>query len=161
MIVIADATPLIGLARIEHLWLLQELFEEIVVPQAVYAEVAGVDSELTGAAELRTVPWLRRQALADRSKVDYLRADLDPGEAEVLVLADELNADLVLLDETKARLAAEMLGLRFIGTIGVLLLAKRTGKVAALRPLLDNLRAERFYVSTHLYEMTLHSTGEM
>ncbi len=161
MIVIADATPLIGLARINHLWLLPELFEEIVVPQAVYVEVAGVDSELTGAVELRTAFWLRRQTLADRSNVDYLRADLDPGEAEVLVLAHELNADLVLLDETKARLAAEMLGLRFIGTIGVLLLAKRKGKVVALRPLLDDLRAERFYISTKLYEMTLQSVGEM
>lgn len=161
MIVIANATPLIGLARINHLWLLQELFEEIVVPQAVYAEVAGVESELTGAAELRTALWLRRQALADRSNVDYLRADLDPGEAEVLVLAHELNADLVLLDETKARLAAEMLGLRFIGTIGVLLLAKRKGNVVALQPLLDHLRAERFYIGTKLYEMTLQSVGEM
>ena len=92
--------------------------------------------------------------------MNYLRTDLDRGEAEVLVLAEELHADWVLLDETKARLAAQLLGLRFTGTVGLLLLAKRVGKIAAIRPLLDELRAKKFHLSEKVYCAALEQAGE-
>lgn len=77
-----------------------------------------------------------------------------------LVLADELNADWILLDETKARLAAEFLGLHFIGTVGVLLLAKHMGKLNAIRPLLEQLRAEKFHISEKMVRAALDQEGE-
>jgi len=75
-------------------------------------------------------------------------------------LAEELSADWILLDETKARLAANLLGFRYIGTIGLLLLAKRMGKVEMVRPLLDELREEKFYISERVYQLTLGQAGE-
>jgi len=75
-------------------------------------------------------------------------------------LAEELSADWILLDETKARLAANLLGFWYIGTIGLLLLAKRMGKVEMVRPLLDELREEKFYISERVYQLTLGQAGE-
>jgi hypothetical protein len=77
-----------------------------------------------------------------------------------LVLAEELSADWILLDETKARLAAELLGFRYIGTIGLLLLAKKNEQVAKIRPLLDELREKKFYISERVYQLTLEEAGE-
>ena len=82
------------------------------------------------------------------------------GEAEALVLAEELAADWIILDETKARLAANLIGLPYIGTIGILLLAKQLGKINELRPLLDELKSKKFYISDHVYHSVLKQAGE-
>ncbi len=138
MIVVSDATPLIGLAKIDQLHLLKDLFGTIVIPQAVYDEVVTHAPNRPGAVEVSQATWIQIQSVADKTRVAYLRSDLDKGEAEALVLAGELAADWILLDEPKARLAAQLLGLKFIGTVGLLLLAKQTGKISAVRPLLDS-----------------------
>ncbi|MEA3349613.1 MAG: DUF3368 domain-containing protein [Chloroflexota bacterium] len=160
MIVVSDATPLIGLVKIGRLELLRELFDTIRIPGSVYAEVVTNARKRPGALEISQTAWIITQAPVDRTKVDYLRADLDAGEAAALVLAEELSADWILLDETKARLAADLLGLRYIGTIGLLLLAKRMGKVKMIRPLLDELREKKFYISDRVYQIALRHAGE-
>lgn len=160
MIVISNSTPLIGLTKIGHLYLLQELFNTIIIPSAVYEEVVVQASGRPGSSEISTASWVQTEILTDRAKVDYLRADLDWGEAEVLVLAEELNADWVLLDEPKARLAAQLLGLKFIGTVGLLLLAKQRNKVTSIRPLLDHLKRENFHLSEKVYQVVLQQAGE-
>lgn len=136
MIVVSDATPLIALAKIGQLSLLQQLFGGILIPQMVYDEVVTNAALRAGAAEISQAEWISVRSPEDQDRVAYLRTDLDAGEAEALVLANELKADWILLDEAKARLAAEFLGLHFIGTIGLLLLAKRMGILAAIRPLI-------------------------
>jgi predicted nucleic acid-binding protein len=160
MIVVSNATPLIALARISRLALLRDLFGVILIPQAVYDEVATGAPTRPGAENVRQAEWIQARTLADHAEVDYLRADLDLGEAEVLVLAEESAAGLVLLDEPKARLAAELLGLRYVGTVGLLLLAKQTGRVTAIRPLLDDLRAKHFHLSDTVYRAVLERAGE-
>jgi len=160
MIVVSDATPLIALARIGRLDLLRELFDAILIPEAVHEEVVARSPGRSGASEVGQAEWIRRQVPADRRRVNYLRADLDWGEAEALVLAEEVAADWVLVDEPKARLAAELLGLRFMGTVGVLLLAKRLGKISAVRPVLDELRARKFRLSERVYSAVLAEAGE-
>lgn len=160
MIVVSNATPLIALAKIDQLLLLQSLFNTIHIPQAVYEEVVTKAPHRSGATEIRQASWIHTQIPIDRTKIDYLRTDLDPGEAETIVLAEELTADLVLLDETKARLAAQFLGLNFMGTVGVLLLAKRMGYVTIIRPLLDELKANKFYLSDRVYQAVLKQAGE-
>jgi predicted nucleic acid-binding protein len=159
VIVVSDATPLIALAKIGQLRLLQELFGGILIPRMVYDEVVTNSSGRPGADEIRLAEWITIRSPADQNRVAYLRDDLDAGEAEALVLADELNADWILLDETKARLAAEFLGLHFIGTVGVLLLAKRMGKLNAIRPLLEQLRAEKFHISEKMVRAVLDQGG--
>jgi predicted nucleic acid-binding protein len=160
MVVVSDATPLIALAKINHLALLADLFGSVVVPQSVYDEVVTNAPNRPGAAEVAKADWIHVQSPDDQTKVAYLRIDLDPGEAEALVLAEELSADWTLLDETKARLAAELIGLRYIGTIGLLLTAKQKGKIMALRPLLDELCAKKFYLSKSVCRAVLKHAGE-
>jgi uncharacterized protein len=156
VIVVSNATPLIALSKITHLALLQELFGTVLIPEAVYDEVVTRASGRPGSAEVQQADWIQKKAVTDRTKIDYLRADLDPGEAEALVLAEELDAAWVLLDEPKARLAAELLGLKFIGTLGLLVLGKNSGKLEKLRPLLDDLRAKRFHECLHLSQCVGH-----
>ena len=160
MIVVSNATPLIALAKINRLAILPELLGTILVPQAVHDEVATFAPDRPGAGEIRQAKWIRTRSVIDRIKVDYLRVDLDLGESETLVLAEETAADWILLDEPKARLAAELLRRKFVGTVGLLLLAKRAGKIAALRPLLDELKAKKFYLSDKVYRAILKQAGE-
>ena len=89
-----------------------------------------------------------------------MRVDLDAGEAEALVLAEEIKADWILLDENKARLTADLIGLSTIGTVGILLLAKRMEKISVLKELLDELKAERFFISEEVYKRVLDQAGE-
>lgn len=121
MIVVSDATLLMALAKIGRLALLQDLFGAIWVPDAVYAEVTFRVPNRPGADEVCQASWISVMSVVDSVKADYLRLDLDRGEAEVLVLAAEMAADWVLLDEVKARLAADLLGLQYIGAVGLLL----------------------------------------
>jgi predicted nucleic acid-binding protein len=160
VIVVSNASPLIALAKIGRLDLLPELFESIIVPQAVYDEVVTSGAERPGVLEIRQASWIKTRSITDQSKVSYLLAELDRGEAEALVLAEEVSANWVLLDETKARLVAELVGLHYIGTVGLLLLAKQLGKLAFLRPVLDELRANQFYISQKVYQAVLEEAGE-
>lgn len=160
MNIVSDATPLIALAKIGHLHLLRDLFGTVLIPEAVYEEVVAHAQGRPGASEVAQADWIHRRIPVDRRKVNYLRADLDWGEAEALVLAEESAADWVLVDEPKARLVAEILGLQFMGTLGVLLLAKRLGKIEAVRPLLDELRANKFRLSDRVCRAVLQGAGE-
>lgn len=160
MVVVSNATPLIGLTKIGQLSLLRDLFQTVHIAQAVYEEVVVRGSNRPGATEIRQANWIQVKRVVDRTRVDYLRSDLDFGEAETLVLSNELSADWVLMDEAKGRLAAELLGLPMIGTLGLLLLGKRMGKIAAVRPLLDTLRVNKFYIGDRMYRSILAEAGE-
>jgi predicted nucleic acid-binding protein len=105
--------------------------------------------------------WIRTIKLADSTLSKKLEIHLDRGEAEALALATELKADLVLLDERRARKVAAGLGLRYIGVIGVLVEAKSRGHVTKVKPALDALIHEAgFWVSSDLYARVLQSVGE-
>ncbi len=160
MIVVADSTPLIALARIDQLNPLKELFGAVLIPEAVFREVVTRGKGRPGSEEVFGADWIQVQSPNDNGKVAFLRSDLDEGEAEALVLAEEVSADWIIIDETKARLAAEFIGLRFIGTAGLLLLAKKMGKISAVRPLLDQLKSSKFHISESTYHAILEQAEE-
>lgn len=161
MIVVSNSTPLIGLAKIGKLQLLKELFGAIYIPQSVYDEVVTNAKGRPGAEEVGQASWILTRSVSDSKKVDYLRVDLDAGEAEALILAEELRADWILLDESKARLTADLIGLSYIiGTVGLLLLARRMGEISELKGFLDQLRSKRFFISSEVYQRVLKWAGE-
>ena len=84
-----------------------------------------------------------------------LEAKLDPGEAEAIVLALELNADLLIVDERKGRKEATKLGIQITGTLGVLLKAKQIDMISSIKPILDDLINSGFWVSTEIYQQVL------
>lgn len=135
MVVVSDASPLIALAGIGRLRLLEQLVGRVFIPPAVFREVVSEGAGRPGAEEVRTAMWI--QMVASQSpkwteRVAKLRAAhrLGPGEAEAIELAAELNARWVVLDELLARQVAGDRGLRVISTIGMLLLLHDAGLVA-------------------------------
>ena len=96
----------------------------------------------------------------DHLAVNLLRNELDQGESEALVLAKELGAVRILIDERLARRKARSVGLTVTGTLGVLLMAKEAGLIPAVRPLLDSLSETPFRMSENLYRRVLRMAGE-
>lgn len=160
MIVVADAGPLIALARIGQFHLLRLLFGEIYVPPSVQREVLSSSQGRPGAHEVATENWVLAADIEDWTAVQLLRDRLDAGESEAIVLALEKKADLILIDEARGRRVAEAHGLNRTGTIGVLIMAKKRGFIAELRPLLDRLLEVGFRMDDELYQTALKLTAE-
>ncbi len=150
MIVIADASCLIALLNIGRIELLQQIYGQIVTTHTVASEVGQKLPE-----------WISIAEILDEEFHRTIRQLLDPGEASAIALAREVNEPLLVLDDLAARKFAERLGLRMIGTLGILEDAKSKGIVPEVRPLLDALKRVNFRVSKTLEERVLHRTGEL
>lgn len=128
--VILNNTPLVALWSLGQLGLLRDLYGEVLIPQAVYAEFLAVEGAVRQAA-LAEASWIKTTPLANpRQALVYL--GLDQGEAEALALADEQSARLVIMDERKGRRYAKRLGLPLTGTVGVLLTANANPSFIAI-----------------------------
>lgn len=103
MIVVSNSGPLISLARIGHFYLLYELYDELYLPTAVREEVVNFGAGRPGVVEVENAQWIRVVNISDRQAVDRLRENLDLGESEAIVLAMELQADWLLIDEARGR----------------------------------------------------------
>jgi uncharacterized protein len=161
MIVVSNTSPLTNLAAIGKFDLLHQLFEKIIIPEAVWEELNYGGNTWPGSREVDFADWIEKRHVEDRNLVLALKGDLDNGEAESIGLALELQADLLLLDEHEGRRAAARLGLSVIGVVGVLLVAKESGKLDQIRPCLDTLRQHAgFYLSEPLYRDVLIKAGE-
>lgn len=154
MIVVADASPLIAMARIERLDLLRSVFGELLVPDAVWREIVGDGGDKAGAADVAGANWIQRRAVEDSSLVNLLRHDLGAGEAEAIVLAREVKADFVLMDERLGRSVAHTLGLKVVGLVGVLIEARARGLIIEANEIMDQLhRRAGFWISEELRKL--------
>lgn len=126
-----------------------------MAPPAVRDEVLQPGPDIPGVAAIRdafAAGWVAVRPVVDRAAVTRLLTELDRGEAEAIVLMREAGADVLLLDERRARTHAQQEGLPITGTIGVLRLARDRGLVPAVAPLLDELRRRGFRVGTDLVD---------
>lgn len=163
MLVVADASPLILLGRLELLHLLPRLFDRVVTPREVFQEVAGEEIALPGSRAVRRAEWLEVVDLdseAQEALQATLRSELDLGEAAAIALARARGADLLLIDERQGRRIARSLGLEITGTIGVLLQAKRRGLIDELRPVLERLQEQGAWIKEDLLHAVLEAVGE-
>lgn len=161
MRVVSNSSALINLARIGKLTLLRELFGVLIVPDAVWQEVVVEGAGQPGADEIGSADWIQRQAVMNMQLVQALQQDLDAGEAEAIALSLEIGAELLLMDENLGRETARHLGLRYIGLIGALVMAKRRGLISAIKQHLDMLRdIAGFRVDAALYAQVLKDQGE-
>ena len=158
MIVISDTSVITNLVAIHHLCLLQQFYDLILIPEAVYRKLADIDPPVPGTVEVQTLDWLEVLSLRDRTIADQLQNQfqLDPGESEAIALALEINADLLLIDERRGRAEATRLGLRITGLLGMLVEAKQRSLIPSVKPLMDALiDTSAFRVSQPLYEQIL------
>ena len=132
----------------------------IIIPPAVVDEITvgiawGIDLP-----DLQALDWLDIQPPLSRIAVPLV-THLGPGETEVIMLAMELSGAVVIMDDALARKNAELLGIRVIGTLGVLLDAKRAGLIAELLPIIEQLQALNFRLAPHTREAVLKMAGEL
>lgn len=160
MTTVANAGPLIALAQIGQFNVLQKLYNELCLPPAVRDEVVIFGQLRPGAVEVETAEWIRIVNICDQTAVEFLRERLDRGESEAIVLAIELEADWLLMDEARGRRVAQAQGLNQIGTIGTLVLAKQRGLIAAVTPLLNDLINSGFHMGEALYRTAQELAGE-
>ncbi len=129
MNVVVNATPLIALSLVGQLSLLREMFDAVIVPRAVYEEVVTDGYGQPGAAELAQASWIQVVSPASAVTLEPMLLGLDSGELSVLLLAQEIRPDWVIIDERLARRVAQAMGLPVKGTLGILL-ASGMGRIA-------------------------------
>ena len=158
-LVVADTGPLNALANINCFEFLRELFSELAIPEMVYREATHY-STLPVARAVRQAAWINTIPVQDRVAVEVLRNELDDGESETIVLARELGASLILIDEKLARRKTAQMGLKTIGTLGILVMAKTSGLTPTVRSHLDSLKSSSFRMTRKLYDEILQRAGE-
>jgi uncharacterized protein len=153
MIVVSDTTAITSLLQINQCDLLARLYGEVVIPAAVRDELLAAHPNLP---EL-----LRVRAIRHHAEVQRLSADIDLGEAEAIILAKELAADLLLVDETEGRRVALREGVNIIGLLGVLVQAKRKRLLTSVRDTTAKLESvAEFRVADDVKEIIFRAAGE-
>lgn len=163
MIIVSDTSPVSNLILVGHIHLLPQLFGTIIIPEAVYQELLanGIHHPVT--ETVQAVDWLEVRSVNDQQQVEVLERDynLDPGEANAIALALELQATQLLIDERLGRLEAKRRGLRITGILGVLLAAKSKTLLSEVRPVMDALiQQANFRINPQLYSEVLQLAGE-
>jgi predicted nucleic acid-binding protein len=131
------------------------LFGEITIPEKVFTEVVVANSEKYGSSDVKECTWIKTAKIGDTILKTYLLQTLDEGEAEVIVLANELKADLVVIDERLARSYAEKAEIRLIGTLGILAKSKLEGYIPNVRDLVQEMLSKGIWFSKALVNRVL------
>ena len=144
MIVVSDTTPLISLMKASRLDLLETLFKEVLIPEAVFRELTANKRYRQEAEQIEKASYIRVVPVLEKKAVDILRrsSGLDLGESEAIICADDNRADVLLMDEAKGRKVAKAMGLYIMGTVGVLLFAfdKKVLTSVEVKDALEKLR---------------------
>jgi len=113
---VVDAGPLIFLSKLDRLHLLRDAADEIIIPSAVLNEIQAQPDEATNKITSAVDSWMKMRHIANEQAAELLLGQLDRGEAEAIVIAKELNAERIVLDDLDARRFARQLGFSIIGT---------------------------------------------
>lgn len=159
MTVVSNSSPIIALASIEHINILNKLYDSVTIPNAVFQEIT--KENLPGCKEVNSLDWFKKATVKDNLKVSSLEMELDRGEAEAVILALELEAGLLLIDERKGKLVADKFSIKNIGVLGVLIEAKYKNVIPAVKPLLDDLISKAgFWLDKNTYDLVLNKAEE-
>jgi len=157
MILVADSSALIALATCDSLNLLEDIFGKVLVPEAVFAEVTSLDKPQS--ERLRNYLDGKVRAV-DMQRFIYLDAYADAGETQAMLLYKEVAADYLLIDDKRGRKVAKINQIQTIGSLGVLLQAKRAGLIPSIAPLLAQISATPIFMNADLIKTVLDLAGE-
>lgn len=159
MIIVSDTTPIISLLKIDKLSLLQDLFGEVRVPNAVYNELTTNSRFESEAKKIRECPFIKIVNVSNLEIVNELLtlSGLDLGESEAIAYAEESKATLLLIDESKGRFVARNRGLSITGTVGIILDAYHSRFITKTDILsyVDTLKNNKRFISESLYQRIL------
>lgn len=156
-IVVADTGVLISLGLIGKINLIERIFDELYIAEAVWNELNNYENPNFVLAQFEK---LRNNVVPIQTK-NYLSIIMDYGESESMILYEELQADFLLIDDSKARAVAETLDINCIGTLGLLLKAKEKGLINELRPIFIQFIANGRFFSKKLLDEILLRSGEI
>jgi predicted nucleic acid-binding protein len=154
--VVVNSTPIIALREIGQLNILEKLYQTVFVPVAVQKEVTAKETHA-----LDAYAWILVKPVVNIAAKEAFTTALHDGEVETMLLAKEIAADLIVMDDGLAKKHAKYLNLTVTGTVGVLLRAKHTGIVEEIRPLLERLIRTGFYVSDSVCREVLRLANEL
>ncbi len=163
MPVVSNTSPIWNLASIERLHLLRDQFRDVIIPEDVLAELrVGHDyPEMTRIQEAMNAGWIKVETVGNLSARQSLTLNLDRGEAAAIALAIEKDITGILMDEADGRAVAKAMGLKPIGALGVLLRAKREGRLPSLSDEMFRLRHEAgFFIAESLFQRLRKESGE-
>lgn len=153
MIVVSDTSPICYLVLIDEIDLLQKLYGRVIIPQAVYEELTAVGSPAKVQAWMAQHPrWIEVQSVVGEPDVEL--SQLDAGECAAIALAEQMRANLVILDERAARKVAMGRGLKVIGLLGILGASTERGLVN-FAVTIDRLRQTNFWASPQLIKLLI------
>ena len=159
MIVVSDTTPLISLLKIDRIDLLEKLFGQVLIPQAVFEELTADERFKLEADQISSKQFIIVKAVQNSESASILKraTGLDQGESEAIVLTDELNADVLLMDEAKGRAVSSQMGLKIMGTIGILMAAYEEKELTAdeVKWCIEGLQNAGRHISQKHYQMLL------
>ena len=159
-VIVADSSPLIGLARIGRLDLLRRSASRIILPPAVWDEVTSQSYQAPGSEAIKAASWLEIVTPQNSAAIASLKMLVDRGEAEAIALAQSTESCLLLVDDSRARRVAQQLEVRVLGTIGLLRRSLKAGWIPKLRPELEALQSNGIYIRQKLFDMVLADVGE-
>ena len=161
MIAVSDSSPLITLARAKHLDLLKDFYRKIILPHEVWEEVVTAGGNLPGAQELKVAQWVEVKPLSNSvdSQIAVLCSGLGACERSAILLASSLGADIVLIDETRARRIAKTAGLSVLGSVAILEAGARHGKVRDLGAVYSSLLQQGIRFNRQLLNESLGRLG--
>jgi uncharacterized protein len=158
MKVVSNTTPIISLACIDKIDILKLLFSKIHIPRLVYKEIK--TKPTFGFNEIES-DYFEIIEIKDRDFFNILLKDLDEGEAESIVLAKEINADILIKDEKTGYNIARKNGIFSLRTLSILYLAKQKGLIPQVKPLLDIMIDKGRWYSQRVRNNFLKSIGEL
>ncbi len=157
MLIVADSSALIALATCNALDLLVQVYDDLKVPEAVYAEVVAPEKPQSDALGIFLS---ERVVKVDPTRWVLAAGGLGRGEIEAMSLYKELSADVLLIDDHRARVIAEHNQINCIGALGFLLLAKDKGKISKIGPYIENLRDSSIHYGDTLLDRVLNLASE-
>jgi predicted nucleic acid-binding protein len=160
---VSNTSPISNLAIIDRLTLLNSQFSEVWIPPAVFHELIAHPNATALAAIQNAIQerWIQTASPLPSHLLSVLSPHLHRGEAEAIALATDMKAGIVVIDEREGREFAAQAGLSVIGVLGILLRAKRSGQIPAIKPEIQSLREKaHFFVAAALEAKVLAAAGE-
>jgi len=160
-IVVANTSPIIYLSAINKTDLVKKLFGEIFIPDAVKQEILSGGKDTFSFREIENKQWIKTKKIENELAKKYLLTDIDDGEAEVIVLAEELKAKIIIMDDRLGRKVARLRGFHVVGTLRLLITAKEKGIITEVKPLVERLKEVGFWISEDVYKDILAQSNEV
>ena len=160
MIIISDTSPVVALQHLKLLYLLEQLFYQVIIPEAVHKEL--IENKIVDDNFFNTTSFIQIKTVINKGFVSELKEFLDDGESEAIALSVELKPEFLLIDEAYGRDIAKRYNIQTKGVLGILVLAKEKGYISQIKILIDILRVEiKFRVSDDLYFKILKQVNEL